>query len=908
MRIVSKRRLPAPPLTKLAPPSSEARLLARPEVLAAFCNLRANKLALVTAPSGSGKSTLMAQGYLALAAQGIDVCWLSLDASDNDAQRFCASLIAALQRARPGAGGDAFEMMRSAARVPLQEVMASLINDLTTSAAPLAIFLDDFQEITDAAVQSAVSYLLQYSAASIHFAIAGQTRPPLAIARLRARGAVLEIGFSELRFSPLEIRDYLRGLKQLKVSEAQIGMLAEQTEGWIGGLQLATIALAQRAGAAPPLALDAYGRPGVASFADYLLEDIVSRQSPALQSFLSRTAVLDQFSVPLADALTGRRDSHARIAELERANLFILRLDEERIWYRYHHLFSAFLRQRLKASDPQLLKTLHQRACDWLAANNLPSEALGYALRGGLYAQAARLLERHGRELLREGNLKELHTWLEALPRSALAHSATLCVLEAWTQLYLGDARAAIRSIRAAEFALERARPGKRAAAALPTLRAELQIVRTMSGVTRYDLPDVDGLRANLPQAFGPEDPLQRAYAHVVLGYAERLAGRLEGARGQFTEAVRISDASEETVVNLMARYNVAIVDYLRARPDIAAAELAHWLLDARNRRWLRTGSAGFLRVALAIMRIELNETGAALAELDEAIDLLDSTQTYAFVGVAQVIRAQLLSLLGEPAAAEADLARARAVGAERNIDRVGFRADLAEARLAIHGGELARAAECLRRARGMLEVSGHTAVALHTEHHASWISASVELALARTRFPEALKLATSALAHARRAGRVRVRIEFGIWQALAHRGMGNAPAAARTIGTALALAAPAGVVYPFVAAGAGIAELLHGHDGAHFSLAQRIVQASAPRSAAQTPAAGAARRPPLLHQREVQILNLLGLGLRNREIGQRLFISEETVKWYLKKIYETLQVGNRTHALVRARELGMVA
>ena len=906
MRDMAKRRLPTPPLTKLVPPSSEALLLARPEVLAGFCNLRSNKLALVTAPSGSGKSTLMSQGYLALAAQGMDVCWLSLDASDNDVQRFCANLIAAVQRARPAAGGEAYEMMRSAARMPLQEVMASLINDLTTSAAPLAIFLDDFQEITDGAVQSAVSYLLQYSAASIHLAIASQTQPPLAIARLRARGAVLELGFAELRFSPLEIRDYLRGLKQLKVSEAQIGMLAEQTEGWIGGLQLATIAMAQRASAAPPLALDADERPGVASFADYLLEDIVSRQAPALREFLDRTAVLDQFSAPLADALTGRRDSHARIGELERANLFILRLDQERIWYRYHHLFSAFLRQRLKASDPELLKSLYQRACDWLAANDLPAEALRYALRGGLYGPAVRLLERHGRNLLREGNLKELHTWLEALPRTALARSATLCVLDAWTQLYLGDALAAIRSIRAAELAIERSRAGRRATAGLPTLRAELQILRTMSGVTRYDLPDVSGLNADLPQAFGPEDPLQRAYAHVVLGYAERLAGRLEGARGQFTEAVRISDASEETVVNLMARYNIAIVDYLRARPDIAAGELAHWLRDTRNRRWLRTGSAGFLRVALAIMRLETNDTPAALAELDEAIDLLDSTQTYAFVGVAQVIRAQVLSLLGEDAAAEADLARARAVGAERNIDRVAFRADLAEARLACRGGKLERAEECLRRAHGMLELSGHAAVALHTEHHASWVSASVELALARAHFPEALKLATAALTHARRAGRSRMQIEFRIWQGLAHEGMGDAAAAAKAIDDALALAAPAGVVYPFLAAGTGLTGLLHNCGGAHAAFAQRIAQTLGQHHTAAAPA-GSARRSLPLHQREVQILNLLGLGLRNREIGQRLFISEETVKWYLKKIYETLQVSNRTHALVRARELGVL-
>jgi len=901
-----KRRLPAPPLTKLVPPSSEAPLLARPEVLAGFCKLRANKLALVTAPSGSGKSTLLSQGYLALATQGMDVCWLSLDASDNDVQRFCAGLIAAVQRARPAAGHDAYEMMRSAARVPLQEVMASLINDLTTSSAPLAIFLDDFQEITDGAVQSAVSYLLQYSAASIHLAIASQTQPPLAIARLRARGAVLELGFSKLRFSPLEIRDYLRVLKKLKVSEAQIGMLTEQTEGWIGGLQLATIALAQRANAAPPLALDAGERPGVASFADYLLEDIVSRQEPDLREFLKRTAVLDQFSVPLANAVTGRRDSHARIAELERADLFILRLDQERIWYRYHHLFSAFLRQRLKASDPDLLKSLYLRACDWLAANGLPAEALRYALRGGLHGPAAQLLERYGRNLLREGNFKELNYWLEALPHPVLARSATLCVLDAWSQLYLGDALAAIRATRAAELAIERLHSGRRASAGLRTLRAELQILRTMSGVTRYDLPDVSGLKADLPQAFGPEDPLQRAYAWVVLGYAERLAGRLDAARGNYAEAVRISDASEDTVVNLIARYNVAVVDFLRARPDIAAAELDNWLRDARNRRWLRTGSAGFLHVALAIMRLEFNDTDAALAELDEAIELLDSTQTYAFVGVAQVIRAQVLALLGQHAAAEADLARARAVGAERNIDRVAFRADLAEALLASRRGDPGRAQKCLRSAGTMLEISGHAAVALHTEHRASWASAAVELELAQARYPEARRLATAALAQARRSGRLRMQIEFRIWQALAHQGMANAPAAAKAIGEALALAAPAGVVYPFLAAGNALAGLLQDHTGTHATFALLVAQQLERRSPAAAPAALLRRTLPL-HQREVQILNLLGLGLRNRDIGQRLFISEETVKWYLKKIYETLEVGNRTHALVRARALGLL-
>jgi LuxR family maltose regulon positive regulatory protein len=196
--------------------------------------------------------------------------------------------------------------------------------------------------------------------------------------------------------------------------------------------------------------------------------------------------------------------------------------------------------------------------------------------------------------------------------------------------------------------------------------------------------------------------------------------------------------------------------------------------------------------------------------------------------------------------------------------------------------------------------------VALHTEHHASWVSGSIELALARARFSGALKLATAGLTQARRAGRIRVQIEFRIWQGLARDGMGHAPAAAKAIGEALALAAPAGIVYPFLAVGSGLAGLLQSHSGAHAAFAQRIAQALG-QGSTEAARPDSPQQPLPLHQREVQILKLLGLGLRNREIGQRLFISEETVKWYLKKIYETLQVGNRTHALVRARELGVM-
>ena len=895
---MSKKRPVSPPVTKLTPPSSESSALPRPRVLARLSDLAAKKLAVVTAPTGSGKSTLLAQAFVDLASRGYEACWLSLDATDNEPQRFFGNLVAAIRRARPDAGTAALDLVRSAADVPTQDLAAALINDLTVGDTPLVVFLDDYQEIANGEIHAAVSYLLQYSPASVRFAIASQTRVPISVARIRTRNAVVELDFDDLRFSSDEIRAYLAASGAHALSEPDLKALEEQTEGWICGLQLATIALGERS------PRDVLAGPGRAEgFADYLLEDILARQSPELQAFLLETSILDRFCAPLCDAVCGR-GSAERIAALERANLFVLRTDAERIWYRYHHLFSGFLRKRAHAQGDEFVRALHARAARWFAAMGNPGEALRYAVTGELTDLSVELLARWGRVLLREGDLKELNYWLERLPRAALRRSPELSTLDAWTQLYRGDPIAARAAIEAAESALA-LRPDAPDALA-KRLADELQITRTMVGVTRYDLPDVAGLRRDLPAAFGLDDPLQRAYAHVVVGYADRLAGNLASARANYSEAVRIAEPSEQTVVALMARYNLAFVDYLSARPDAAADELQRWLRDPRNRPWLRTGSAAFLRAALGLVSLDRDQPAVALAMLDDAIEVLDTTQTYAYVGVAQAMRAQVRMQLGDVDGAFADLARAEQVGAQQNLDRVLIRAHVTATRAMTRRGDAEAGARHLGEARTALERSGHFGSAIQTEHVQAYAAASAELDVARGHPAEALRTLAHALRDARRAGRTRMVAEFLALQALAWRDAGDAAKAAERIGEAIALAAPGGLAYPFTCLGARLAPVLAlaPRAPAHAAFVARLAESAAP---ARAPAQPPAPRNDALHQRELQILSLLGLGLRNREIGGRLFISEETVKWYLKRIFETLGVNNRTHALVRARELGLL-
>jgi LuxR family maltose regulon positive regulatory protein len=324
-----------------------------------------------------------------------------------------------------------------------------------------------------------------------------------------------------------------------------------------------------------------------------------------------------------------------------------------------------------------------------------------------------------------------------------------------------------------------------------------------------------------------------------------------------------------------------------------------------RNRRWQRSGSAGFLKAANAIMLLDMCRLDEALADVGEAIELLDVTRTYAYVGIALSLRAQILIARGDPAAAAADLARARAIGRSQRLERVVFRANLAGARIACGKGAWQEAEQLLAEAHAILEQTGQTRMPLPSENQAMYDAALAALLFVRGRHAELARVGEAGVAVARRAGRTRHEIEFLIWHSLALAGSGADGAALAQAGRAIDLASGAGVIHPFQCAGEAILPLLapHRSGGLRTTFAAGVAASFERRPQVHA----AAQRQPLLHQREVQILKLLGQGLRNREIGARLLVSEETVKWYLKKLFETLGVGNRTHALVRARELGIL-
>lgn len=868
---MSRRNPVTLPITKLRPPPGEIRQLARPALLARLSAVRSHRLALVVAPTGSGKTTLLAETCRCLAAEGMDTAWLTLDRCEGVPRYFLDHLAIAIQQTHPLAGREALAMLQGDNAAP-ETVIGSLINDLTEAETPLTLFLDDFQEADTPEVAGLIIYLLRYLPANVHVVIASQRDFPLSTSWARARHWGIELGWDDLRLNHAEIRSYLQETRSLMLSELQVSELASQTEGWACALQLAAIALEQQLTKLP--------RQTGSDFADALLDDLFGRQPADLQQFLRDTSILSRLCPALCDAVTNSKASREQLNGLESAHFFVQRLSPEGEWLRYHNLFSSFLRKRLRAADPERAALLHRRAGDWYVAHQQINEALNHWLAAGAVEPAAALLVSHGQTLLRNAEMVELENWLRRLPAQTVAASPQLATLYAWCGLHTGRPLA----IRAALDDAQRA-ARRHPESTPPTLADEWTLLRALAGITRYDCFDSAGIDATLPQVFGAAQPVQRAFAHVIVAYVRRAAGDLRGAWSYYREACDLADANALLSVNYIARYGLAMVELLRAQPERALASLQEFFADPRRRAYWRTGGAAFLRTAQAHALMDEDRLDEAKNALDEAVTVLENTGAYGFYGVALTLRARLHAIEGRNEAAFADLQRARTSAMPNRISRTLFRADLCEAWMRLRRGELGKSERLLSQALEVLVESQQDS----GENVESWQLMHCDWLLAAHRPSEAEAFALSAENAARAAGRQRSVVDFLLLRAIALQAQpGGIALGGACLKKARELAATGNLRLPFRLLASALAPLA------------ASVEAEPPPSTGSCPGA-------ILHQREAQVVRLLEQGLRNKDIAARLFLSEETVKWYLKRLYDNFEVGNRVQLLARVRKLGLL-
>jgi LuxR family maltose regulon positive regulatory protein len=597
---------------------------------------------------------------------------------------------------------------------------------------------------------------------------------------------------------------------------------------------------------------------------------------------------------------------------LEKGNLFLFGLDDHRAWYRYHHLFAEFLRNRLRVERPGEIAALHDRASDWHERNGLLTESVRYAIAGDRFDRAARLLETAGRELFRRGDFKELRRWIEALPDGTVRRSPVLCALHAWALGYLGEFDGARQRIECAEGEIAKSRParGKRPPSAAKRIEAELRVLRAVLGIIRTDEPDVAGLHPGIVSLFPREEAALRSYASITLGFASRVEGDLPLALRRFQEALKESDRADSSLVNLNARLNIGIVNFLMGRANAAEESFRGSLEVARKRMWLRSIGAAFLRYGLALVLHEKNRLGEALEEMSQAIEVLEASDAFGFLGMALVERARTQFALGKADLAAADLAQARQIASEHDVLRVSFRADLLAARIAVLGKEPDRAGRFLEAAGRTLAGGKLHDGPVFPEKHEFYLMERIRVLTAAGRYGEAVRMAGKALRSADAAGRGRNTIEFLALQAAGWAGMSREEKALETLERALLLAGGEGIVMPFRNAGEEMIPLLRRLKGKEElrRTAAGILSVLEDTGGSAGECADGGRSDESFHHREVQILDLISQGLRNREIGKRLFLSEETVKWYLKRLFCKLYVGTRTEAVASARSLGLIA
>ncbi|WP_193222314.1 LuxR C-terminal-related transcriptional regulator [Alkalilimnicola sp. S0819] len=864
---------------KLGPPVSRALSLRRRRLLDALLGARDYRVALVHGPAGAGKTTVLAQNHDVLSEAGEGAAWLSLDRYDDSPHRFMMALLAALARVDASLGEEAAEMLAVSPEAPVREALASLIDDCLRYGRPLTVTLDDYHELANPEVHAAVDFLLRYLPANLRLLIGSRDLPPLALARLRMRGELLELPWEELRFTADEVACYLRDNQSLVLDEAQLRRLGERSEGWIAGLQLAAVSLRDQADA--QRFVDEFSGAR-AEVADYLLEDVFQRQEPALQEFLLRSAVLERISAPLCNAVLGIEDARRRLDQLEQANLFIFSLDAERQWYRFHHLFRDFLRARLQAGSPQARAQLLRRASQWYREREEFFDALAYAVEGGWYEQAAELLEAIGQSLVYGCRFKELREWLERLPADLLRRRARLALLYGWASAYLGAFEQAREAMAWAQAAAADDGAGQ-------LLRDELQVLRTVTAIIQTDEPELAGGEEALPERFPVQERLTRAMAYIVKGYALRAGHRLECARQAAQAAIELSDDTQGSLVNLLARFNHGTVLYLQGRLKEAEQSLRASIDHAQTRRWGRSMALAFIRVQLAMVLQQWERWQAALGELDQAVELLESSQNYGFLGLAYAERSVCLRALNREEAADKDLGRAAKVATRHHVTRARLRHQLISARVQMEQGRTDASERILRDASVLPVSEGETL----SEQQEGWLLGWLRLLQQRGDYPALAAQAARGEKSARTAGRGLNRVCFLLWQARAAERQNDEAAQRHYLDEALREATPGEIRLPFKGLPPEQLQRL---------TAQAVWLAPRPDSGPETDDS-----VPDLHPRELQILELLAEGLRNRAVAQRLFLSEETVKWYLKRLYQRLEVGTRTEAVARARQMQLI-
>lgn len=868
----------------------------RPRLVQALAGALDRKLTLLSAPAGYGKTTLLSAWARNV---GIPVAWVTLDEADNDPARLFTYLATSLSTIADGLGAATLAVLNSPLPPSADRLATSLIHDLSGFKGELAMVMDDYHFIDSTPVHEAIGLLLRHLPPDTHVVIASRSDPRLPLASLRGAGQLIELRADDLRFTAEETASFLKKSMGLDLPEPALTSLGEKVEGWAVGLQLAGLALRQRED--PQEFIDEFS--GSHRYViDFLTDEVLLKQPEEVRLFLLQTSILENLTAALCDAVTGRRDSHELLRELDSTNLFVVPLDERRESYRYHNLFRDALTHRLlRDVGKHAVRELHLRAAARCEEDNLKDEALGHYMKAEAHPQAAELVEAAGMEILAEGQLRRLQRWIDALPVDLVRQRPWLSIQAAWIHNLTGR-------FDQMELRLQDAERASSSSDAHQARKIRGYVATIRAGAARKQHDASSAIR-HLEQALKelpPADRMVRSSAHFNLGSTYLDLGDVGRAEAELRAALQGAEGTRNAYTIIAGRSYLGDTFVLKGQLRRAVRTYHRAIRDGIA---LNPGKplplAAYAHSGLGAVLYEQNALDQAEDEIRQALELGELLSDRTVERRCLPALAGLLGARGSVEAAEATWEQALDL-AQGFDDLVG-----------VEYLKASRARMWLMRAamgtdRDPPPASADWAEEYRSKDHATdeYHESSAQLTLAWLEIVEGIPrqaaLRLERLAEAgRAAGRLDCVIRSKACLALAHQGAGASDAARAALQDALTLAAPEGYIRTFVDFGRSMRGLLEDEAtrGPNRDYPRTLLGAFP--SDARLAGQDALAEP--LTNREIEILRLLAAGHSNQEIADRLVIALGTVKQYNHIIFRKLEVRSRGEASRRARELRLL-